>query len=555
MASFLTRNLPALAIFSLLVIIGALLAWHVWRVQKDFVAHQHAIMQQSVEGAASEVKLLIDRLRTSILMVADKNKHWLLKLAANPADEQARNLVQQDLLKYLPGLYAFTLADRKGDLLFEDVSGRVMEVCRHDIKQFVAQGHQQQIYVHPGPEEHPFMPDHHFDVMLPWDYGDNERGVFFVSFEPRLLSSLLHNSQVKGHRLFLVRNDQSNLIEIGSLGSREADEREIWLSPNEMQRVIYSQAVEDTRWNLVDLPTQALFTSHLKNNVQNSLIVFAGLILLGSVSLFLIKREERRRAEAEAKLVESLQSWGDTLEKRVQEQLEQMSRLERLKRFLSPDMAELIVSSGDDSRLQSHRSKIAIIFCDLRGFTNFSDSVEPEETMNVLNEYHAAMGELIVSHNGNINHRAADGIMVIFNDPLPCDDPPARALRLSITMRDRMAEIEQHWRKRGYHLGFGVGLANGYATLGLVGHKDSYDYTAIGRIVNLASRLCDEAKTGQILITEQLYADVEHLVHTEPVGSVSLRGFNQPFEVVNVTGLKDIEALPIVDTEQPVSNV
>ena len=223
---------------------------------------------------------------------------------------------------------------------------------------------------------------------------------------------------------------------------------------------------------------------------------------------------------------------------RVREQVEQLQGLERLRRFLSPQVTELILSSGDDSCLQSHRRLIATVFCDLRGFTAFSDTVEPEEAISVLQNYHKTMGELIDRFEGTIDHRAGDGIMIIFNDPLPCEQPAARAVHMALAMRERMAELTDDWRRFGYELGFGVGIGLGYATLGMVGYEGRFDYTANGNAVNLAARLCDEARNGQILISQRVHVELENLVEAERVAELSLKGFHRPVPVFNVLGLR-----------------
>ncbi len=236
-----------------------------------------------------------------------------------------------------------------------------------------------------------------------------------------------------------------------------------------------------------------------------------------------------------------LEEWSNELAQRVREQVEQLQGLGRLRRFLSPQVTELILSSGDDSCLQSHRQLIATVFCDLRGFTAFSDTVEPEEAISVLQSYHKAMGELIDYFEGTIDHRAGDGIMIIFNDPLPCDQPAARAVRMGLAMRERMDTLTSDWRRFGYELGFGVGIAMGYATLGMVGYEGRFDYTANGNAVNLAARLCDEARSGQILISQRVQVEVEDLVEAELVAELSFKGFHRPVPTFNVQGMRGDE--------------
>jgi adenylate cyclase len=233
-----------------------------------------------------------------------------------------------------------------------------------------------------------------------------------------------------------------------------------------------------------------------------------------------------------------LAEWNRTLEERVAQQVEELERVGRLRRFLSPQLADLVVSSGDERLLESHRREIAVVFCDLRGFTPFSETAEPEEVMAVLREYHQAMGELIFRFGGTVGSFAGDGLMIFFNDPLPCPDPAGRAVRMAVAMRERMGGLTERWRKRGHELDFGVGISLGYATLGQIGFEGRYDYGAIGSVVNLASRLCDEALGGQILVSQRVYATVEELVEAERVADFTLKGFLKPVPAYSVVSLK-----------------
>jgi len=246
-------------------------------------------------------------------------------------------------------------------------------------------------------------------------------------------------------------------------------------------------------------------------------------------------QEQSARLEAQAG---QLAEWNRALEQRVAEQLAELERASRLKRFLSPQLADLVVSSGDESLLESHRRQIGVLFCDLRGFSSFSETAEPEEVMAILREYHDAMGSLIFEFEGTVGHFAGDGMMVFFNDPLPCPDPAARAVRMAVAMRERMGALSAAWRKRGNELGFGVGIDLGYATLGKIGFEGRFDYNAIGTVVNMASRLCDDALSGQVLLSQRAYAAVEELVEAETLPDLTLKGFARPVQVVNVLGVR-----------------
>ncbi len=232
-----------------------------------------------------------------------------------------------------------------------------------------------------------------------------------------------------------------------------------------------------------------------------------------------------------------LAEWNRSLETRVRQQVDELERLSRLRRFLSPQLAEVIVSSGDETLLKSHRREIAVVFCDLRGFTPFAEIAEPEEVMRILQEYYDALGLLIDRFEGTLGNYAGDGLMIFFNDPLPCPDSAVRAVRMGIAMRQRMDDLTASWRKRGHTLGFGIGIALGYATLGQIGFERRLDYGAIGSVVNLAARLCGEARAGQILVSQPVLAAVEDLVEMEHTGDLTLKGFHKPVPAFNVLGL------------------
>jgi adenylate cyclase len=237
-----------------------------------------------------------------------------------------------------------------------------------------------------------------------------------------------------------------------------------------------------------------------------------------------------------------LAEWNRTLEERVQRQVQELERLARLRRFLAPQLAEVIASDQHEQVLESHRREITVVFCDLRGFTAFSETTEPEEVTGVLREFHAAMGELIYRYEGTLERFTGDGMMIFFNDPLPCSDPAERAIHMAISMRSRVAELKARWQRRGHQLDFAVGVAMGYATLGKIGFEGRFDYAAIGTVTNLAARLCDEAKGNQILVSQRIYSAVEALVEAETVGELSLKGFSRPILGYNIIGLKEAPA-------------
>ncbi len=237
-------------------------------------------------------------------------------------------------------------------------------------------------------------------------------------------------------------------------------------------------------------------------------------------------------------LHDELTEWNKLLERRVEEQVAQLERLGRLKRFFSPQLAEMIVSGDAEDPLKSHRREVTVVFLDLRGFTSFAETSEPEEVMGVLREYHAEMGRLILDHDGTLERFTGDGMMIFFNDPVPVPDAPQRALRMAVAMRDRVDELLVKWRKRGYELDFGVGVAQGYATIGAIGFEGRMDYGAIGTVTNMAARLCGEAKPRQILVSQRVLGAVENLVDVEELGGLALKGFARPVPAFNVLRLK-----------------
>jgi adenylate cyclase len=253
--------------------------------------------------------------------------------------------------------------------------------------------------------------------------------------------------------------------------------------------------------------------------------------LVARVRSILRIKELHDRVEAQAA---ELASWNRTLEQRVAEQVVQIERVSRLQRFLSPQIAELILSSSPNDALASHRRQVTIAFCDLRGFTAFSEIAEPEEVMTVMREYHATLGSLIHQFEGTLERFVGDGIMVIFGDPIPCPDSCTRAVQMAVAMRGRLSELSSKWRRESHELGFGMGVAYGYATLGAIGFEGRSEYSAIGTVVNLAARLCAEARDGQILVDSKVRAAIDERATAEAVGELTLKGLRRPIAAYNV---------------------
>jgi adenylate cyclase len=244
---------------------------------------------------------------------------------------------------------------------------------------------------------------------------------------------------------------------------------------------------------------------------------------------------QTRRLEEQA--VE-LATWNKTLEQRVAAQVGEIERIGRLKRFLAPQIAETIVSSGGEAILESHRREIVVLFCDMRGFTAFAETTEPEDVMAVLREYYDALGPLVHRYEGTLAQFTGDGMLVYFNDPVSCPDPAFRAVRLGIEMRDAVGRLARSWALRGHEIGFGVGIAQGYATLGLIGFEGRFNYDAVGTVINTAARLCAEAKDGQILVTKRVAAAIDAVAKLEPLGDIGLKGLSRPVAVLNVLTLQ-----------------
>jgi adenylate cyclase len=254
-------------------------------------------------------------------------------------------------------------------------------------------------------------------------------------------------------------------------------------------------------------------------------------LLARVASLARIKRYQDTITRQAAELAQ----WNAELEARVNRQLEELQRMNRLRRFLSPQVAELVINSGDDSVLGSHRREIVVVFCDLRGFTAFAESSEPEEVMAVLAEYHSALGELIFRYQGTLERFTGDGLMVFFNDPIPLDKPAQHAVEMALAMRDRVRTLVEDWSRLGHDLGFGVGIAQGFATLGRIGFEGRFDYAAIGSVTNLAARLCAEAGPGQVLVSQRVFSAVDGVAVGESVGPLELRGFSRSVRAFGVS--------------------
>jgi class 3 adenylate cyclase len=289
-------------------------------------------------------------------------------------------------------------------------------------------------------------------------------------------------------------------------------------------------------------------TLYVRYAIEFEIIAYVLLVIAAVLnqSVFLTRLNTTVRQQAS-----EIEALNQNLERKVVHLDHEIGRLARLKQFLAPQVADLVVSEGKDTLLDTHRRYIACLFCDIRDFTAVSEGIEPEEVIAILQAYHETVGSLVIAHQGTIGYRAGDGLMVFFNDPIPCEQPVLDAVRLALEIRAAFKRIREPWRKLGHPIGLGLGIASGYATLGLVGFQGRTDYTAIGGAVNIAARLCDKAVDGQILLSQRAFLDVESLVEAELLGAFELKGVRNEVETYSVTGFKDRAAPPAQERPSP----
>ncbi len=314
-------------------------------------------------------------------------------------------------------------------------------------------------------------------------------------------------------------------------------------------------------WVFAELPLDEAYAPLIDSIKRTGLVLLLGIVGAILAALFLARRmvvpiralqagaarigAGELGARVEVKTGDELEALADqfnTMSTELRDSREREERVGRLRRFLSPQLAEVIESTGADTMLESHRREVSVVFCDMRGFTAFAESAEPEQVMAVLHEYHAALGELIHKFEGTLERFVGDGVLILFNDPIPCPNPSERAVRMAVEMQVAIAFLAAKWRALGYELGFGIGITHGYATMGRIGFEGRFDYSAIGSVVNLAARLCGEAQDGQILIDNAVHAAVAPLVECDEPSDITLKGIRRPVRAFNVRHLKALAA-------------
>lgn len=360
--------------------------------------------------------------------------------------------------------------------------------------------------------------------------------------------------------LVLRNTDFSSLMQVqAARGGVPSPERALATRDFQEKRVLaaFAPIAPLGWWVFAELPLDEAYAPLVASIQRTGLVLLLGLVGAVLAALFLARRmvvpiralqagaarigSGELGARVEVKTGDELEALADqfnNMSTELRNSKEREARVGRLRRFLSPQLAEVIESTGADTMLESHRREVSVVFCDMRGFTAFAENAEPEEVMAVLHEYHAALGGLIHKFEGTLERFVGDGVLVLFNDPIPCPDPSQRAVRMAVEMQAAVGALTNEWRARGYDLGFGIGITHGFATMGRIGFEGRFDYSAIGSVVNLAARLCGEARDRQILVDSAVHTQVASLVECDEATEISLKGIRRAVKVFNVRALR-----------------
>ena len=542
----------------------------IWYIYRDHTALLLRVQQEQADAAAAKIGQFVREIESQI--------GWTTQLPWSAATMEQRRLDAFRLLRQVPAITDFSQIDAAGreqlrvSRLARDVIGSQVDLSKEAT--FI-EARERRVYY--GPVT--FRRDSEPYMSLALSSARRDSGVSVAEVNLKFIWDVVSRIEVgsRGHayvvdeagRLvahpdisFVLRNtDLSGMAQVKAARAGitvPGIERSMIAEDVHGQRVLTAFAsIPPTGWLMfVELPLDEAYAPLIESLKQTGILLVVGLAIAGIAGYLLAKRmvvpiealqagaarigagdlghrvEVRTGDEFEALADQFNAMSSDLRDSRAREE-----RIGRLRRFLTPQLANLIESTGGEAALESHRSEVSVVFCDLRGFTAFAEAAEPEQVMAVLHEYHASLGALIRRHEGTLERFLGDGILVLFNDPLPCLDSAARAVWMAIEMRASIARLTETWRRSGHTLGFGIGITHGVATMGQIGFEGRFDYSAIGSVVNLAARLCGEARDGQILIESTVRDAIKDIVDVEPVGELVLKGIRNPVATFNVRGV------------------
>jgi adenylate cyclase len=542
---------------------GGTEAWFLYQEQRSLLAR---VQIEQAEAAATKISSYIGAIEGQI--------GWTTQLPWLAATTDQRRLDAQRLLRQVPAITSLTQTDGEGreqlrvSRFAVDVIGSGVDMTAEPA---VIGALTQKVFYSPiyflndsepymhlaltGPRRDSGVSIAEVNLKFIWEVVSKiEAGKMGVAYVVDVVGRLIAHPDISR---VLRKTDLSGTEQVRAARiSRDV----IVAEGTDGRRVLSAHApIDALGWTVfVDVPLDEAFAPLYGSLMRTGLLLLVGVILAIVAAYILARRMVvpiRRLQDGVARVgggdlghrveirtgdeIEALADQFNAMSTDLRVARERAERMGRLRRFLSPQIAEVIESSGGESLLESHRREITAVFCDLRGFTAFAESSSPEDVMRVLGEYHAALGALIHEYEGTLERFVGDGLLVLFNDPLPCPDPSVRAVRMSVEMRRAIGELAEKWRRYGHALGFGMGIAHGFATLGRIGFEGRFDYSAIGTVVNLAARLCSDAKDGEILIEGKVLSAVESFTEVQPVGELELKGLRRPvaaYNVISVTG-------------------